>query len=82
MIGRDITTNCQALDHASHQTMMEHRARAVMQDPAIRFPEYWSMISSRPHEARTADRTTYTGLLSAADVPSTAPVDMPSSASN
>ena len=71
-IGRDVTNKCQALHHASHQTMMEHRARAVMQDPAIHFPEYWSMISSRPHETRAADRTTYTGPLSAADVPSTA----------
>ena len=72
LTGRDITTKCQALYHASHQTMMEHRARAVTQDPAIRFPEYWSAISDRPYHGRLAGRSTYTGPLPAADEPSLA----------
>ena len=38
LTGRDIPQQCQARYHAAHQSMMEHRARAVMQDPAIRFP--------------------------------------------
>ena len=54
LIGRDITTKCQALYHASHQTMMEHRARDMMRDPAIQFPDHWTAISNRPDHDRSA----------------------------
>ena len=46
--GRDLTRLCQARHNGAHQTMMEHRARVMMNDPAIRFPNYFSAISSRP----------------------------------
>ena len=58
LTGRDITQMCQPRYHAAHQTMMEHRARAIMQDPAICFPEYRSAISDRPDHARVARTTT------------------------
>ena len=66
LTGRAITQKCQARYHAAHQTMMEHRARAVMQDPAIRFPEYWCAILDRPDHERVARTTTYYEPLSAA----------------
>ena len=43
-----ITSQCAALYNSAHQIMMEHRAKALMMDPAIRFPEYWPAISDRP----------------------------------
>ena len=45
---------------------MEQRARAVMQDPAIRFPEYWSAILDRPDRERVARTTTYYERVSVA----------------
>ena len=66
LTGRDITQKCQARYHAAHQTMMEHRARAFVQDPAVRFPEYWSAISDRPDHERFARTTTDIELLPAA----------------
>ena len=52
--GRDLTRMCQARYDRVHQTMMEYRARAMMNDPAIQFPDYFSAISSRPNNARMA----------------------------
>ena len=58
LTGRDITQMCQARYYAAHQTMMEHRARAMMQDPAIQFPDYWTAISNRPDHDRLARSST------------------------
>ena len=54
LTGRDLTRMVQARYHQAHQVMMEHRARAMMQDPAVHFPDYWSAVSSRPDNARMA----------------------------
>ena len=40
LTGPAITSKCEALYNAAHQNMMEHRARAMMMDPSIRFPEF------------------------------------------
>ena len=58
LTGRDITQMCKARYHAVHQTMMEHRACAMTQDPAIRLPEYWTAISDRPGHDRLARSST------------------------
>ena len=65
LTGPAITSKCEALDNAAHQHMMEHRATAMMMDPSIRFPVFWSAISDRPHQKRQPDRSTYSGPLSA-----------------
>ena len=59
LTGRAITQKCQARYHAANQCMLEHRARAVMQDPAIRFPEYWSAILDHPNRKRIARSSAY-----------------------
>ena len=58
LTGPDITQMCQARYHAAHQTMMEHRARAMMLDSAVRFLDYWTAISDRPDHERLARSST------------------------
>ena len=65
LTGPAITSKCEALCNAAHQNMMEHRAKAMMMDPSIRFPEFWSAIADRPHQTRPPARSTYSGPLSA-----------------
>ena len=60
-----ITSQCAALCNSAHQIKMEHRAKALMMDPAIRFPEYGSAISERPMVFwRSFDSRTYSGPCS------------------
>ena len=54
LIGRDLTRLCQARYNRTNQTMMEHRARAMMNDPAMQFPYYFSAISNRLDHDRMA----------------------------
>ena len=56
--GRYLTRLCQARYDRAHQTMMEHRARAMTNDPAIEFPDYWTAISNRPDHDRLARSST------------------------
>ena len=65
LTGPAITSKCESLCNAAHQHMMEHRAKAMMMDPSIRFPEFWAAISDRPYQRRSPDRSTCSGPLSA-----------------
>ena len=41
LTGADLMRGCQAHYNRAHQTMMEHRARSMMNDPAIQFPDFF-----------------------------------------
>ena len=44
-----LTAKCQALYNSGHQLMMDHRAQQFINDPAARFPEFWSpAVEARP----------------------------------
>ena len=44
-----LTARCQALYNASHQRMMDHRAQQFIQDPSVRFLDFWSPVAdARP----------------------------------
>ena len=44
-----LTAKCQALYNSGHQLMMDHCAQQFINDPAARFPEFWSpAVEARP----------------------------------
>ena len=52
LTGVELTKRCQAQYNRAHQTMMEHRA--MMNDPAARFPNYFAAIANKPHYKKAA----------------------------
>ena len=57
LTGADLTKRCQAHCNRAHQTMFEHRARSMMNDPAIQFPDYFKAIANEPDFERMAIRS-------------------------
>ena len=52
-----LAAKCQALYNASHQLMMDHRAQQFIQDPAVRFPDFWSpAVDARPFKRQRPDQ--------------------------
>ena len=54
LTGADLTSRCQAQYRRAHQTTMEHRARSMMNDPAIKFQDYFKAIANKPDFDRMA----------------------------
>ena len=49
MTAVQLAAKFQALYNAAHQLMMDHRAQQFIQDPSIRFPDFWSpVVDARP----------------------------------
>ena len=53
-MGVDLTKRCHAHCNRAHQTMLEHRALAMMNDPAARFPNYFAAIANKPDYRKVA----------------------------